>query len=127
MRMGRTSLATACLVGVLAAACGPASGPGGPEGDADEGPGRASPGPGSAGPGRDDRPIVVRGTIRAGVEPGCLVLRASGVAYLLLGPGLAGLSPGQAVTVTGVVSTKTVTSCMQGTPLLVEQVAPRSR
>lgn len=70
---------------------------------------------------------MVRGTILEGVEPGCLVLRASGVVYLLLGPGAAGLSPGQTVTVTGVVSTETVTSCMQGTPLLVEQVMPRSR
>jgi hypothetical protein len=70
---------------------------------------------------------VLRGTIREGVEPGCLVLRASGVVYLLLGPGAADLSPGETVTVTGVLPARAVTSCMQGTPLLVQRVAPRSR
>jgi hypothetical protein len=77
---------------------------------------REDPGsPGSASPAE----LVLSGTVEAGVEPGCVVLRASGQTYLLLGGDRARLSQGGAITVRGRTDPGLMTTCQQGTPLRV--------
>ena len=93
----------------------------------DSGPLSGSPAPDdppSAGDGAPGPVIQVEGTVRRGVERGCLVLHTSDAVYLLLGPGAVDLSPGEVVVVAGVLSPQTATSCMQGSPLLVRDVRP---
>jgi hypothetical protein len=66
--------------------------------------------------------VTVEGTVRSGVEAGCLVLRADGQAYLLLGRATALPSPGSRVRIIGTANADVATFCMQGTPLQVHQV-----
>lgn len=66
-------------------------------------------------------PVTVTGTLAPGVEGGCLLLRAGGTTYVLVGR-TAGLVAGRAVTVTGTVDRDLLTTCQQGTPLRVQRV-----
>lgn len=76
--------------------------------------------PTTPGGGKSTGPIVLTGTIRAGVEPGCLLLDD----YLLVGGPKDVLRSGARVTVTGRVEPDLLTTCMQGTPFIVEQAQP---
>jgi hypothetical protein len=78
----------------------------------------------SATPTPTGAPIVVTGTVTAGVEEGCLVLTDGGTTYLLLGEDDQ-LVPGAEVTVEGTLADDVVTICQEGTPLQVQSVRPR--
>ncbi len=70
---------------------------------------------------------TVTGTVGAGVEPGCLVLAGPDDSYLLIFSGGIGPSAapvGSTVTVVGQVQPQLVTTCQQGTPLVVSAVRP---
>lgn len=69
------------------------------------------------------RPVEVtaRGTVERGVEPNCLVLAADDREYLLLEAGPE-VRPGVEVTVRGTTRPDLPTTCMQGTPLVVDRV-----
>jgi Protein of unknown function (DUF5818) len=77
--------------------------------------------PGSPGKSR----ITVTGTLRDGVEPGCVVLRTEqGTAYLLVGGDRSKLTAGGRVQVTGVLSPDLLSICQEGQPLLVSSIKP---
>jgi hypothetical protein len=63
-------------------------------------------------------PTTLSGTVEAGVEANCLLLRG----YLLLGGDRTALRAGATVTVTGRVRRDMLTTCQQGTPFTVETV-----
>jgi hypothetical protein len=65
--------------------------------------------------------VTVRGTVTDGVEAGCVLLVADGVVYLLLGQ-RGQLAEGADVTVEGTLKPGLMTTCQQGTPLVVERV-----
>lgn len=65
--------------------------------------------------------VRVRGTVTEGVEPGCRLLTHNGGAYLLIWRH-GTLITGQEVEVEGTVQPDLVTTCQQGTPLVVERV-----
>lgn len=110
---GRAAVLLAWLLGVslLAGAC---------QGQAE----RSRQGPPGDDGGSDDvaasgARLRLRGTLRAGVEPGCLLLHADhGGRYLLLGTKAPRLAPGTRVEVGGV-PTRARTTCQEGTPLRV--------
>jgi hypothetical protein len=86
-------------------------------------PGTARPSLGTPPPDRTvgpAKPVTVTGTVAEGVEAGCLVLGR----YLLIGGRGDGVRAGAKVTVTGRAQPDLVTTCQQGTPLLVETVRP---
>jgi len=62
--------------------------------------------------------------VEAGVEGSCLLLRASGQSYLLIGGDRAKLRAGSRVTVRGRPSPGMISICQQGTPLQVLEVRP---
>lgn len=62
---------------------------------------------------------TVTGTVREGVEAGCILVED----YLLVGAP-ASVAVGQRVTVTGRTDPNIVTTCQQGTPLVVSSVKP---
>lgn len=64
--------------------------------------------------------LTLTGKVQSGVEGGCLVLHHDRTLYLLLGA--KGVRPGDDVTVTGHVSTGTMSFCQQGTPFVVDEV-----
>jgi hypothetical protein len=64
--------------------------------------------------------VTVSGTVEAGVEPNCLLLKG----YLLFGGQDEGVRAGAKVTVTGRTMPGVATTCQQGTPLRVETVRP---
>lgn len=64
---------------------------------------------------------TVRGTIREGVEAGCLMLAANGAQYQLVGGDRRLLRPGRTVEVAGELQPDLLTTCQQGTPLVVKQ------
>lgn len=68
--------------------------------------------------------VTVTGTVEAGVEASCLLLRTGSVSYLLLGGDPAVVKAGARVRVTGVVRTDIMTYCMQGVPLQVTAASP---
>lgn len=77
----------------------------------------AKPGPGGV-------VITVVGVVTEGVENGCKILATgSGSGYLLLGGG-ADTPYGARVRVTGEVRPDIMTTCQQGTPLVVRSVTP---
>ena len=114
-------LATLCLVGACAAAPPPGGEPIASPATTSAPPSALSPEdlvvPGA---GRD---TVLTGTVRAGVEQGCLVLQASGVVHQLVGA-TQGLAPGQRVTVHGRPDPGLLTTCQQGTPFVVTTSSP---
>ena len=69
--------------------------------------------------------ITATGTLRDGVEPGCVLLQAEqGPLYLLVGGDRGKLTAGGRVQVTGVLSPDLLSTCQQGQPLLVSSIKP---
>lgn len=64
--------------------------------------------------------LTVSGTVAAGVESGCLILRAQGSDYLLVGG--KGLKAGARVRVRGHIDKDVMSFCQQGTPFVVAEV-----
>ncbi|GAA0812459.1 hypothetical protein Sya03_53660 [Spirilliplanes yamanashiensis] len=64
------------------------------------------------------------GTVAAGVEPGCLILRTGTGDYLLLISGdRSAATPGAKVVVTGTEARDMATTCQQGTPFVVAEIS----
>jgi Protein of unknown function (DUF5818) len=77
--------------------------------------------PGS--PGRSE--ITATGTLRDGVEPGCVLLQTDqGTRYLLVGGDRGKLTAGGRVQVTGLLSPDLLSICQEGQPLLVRSIKP---
>jgi hypothetical protein len=75
--------------------------------------------PGSAG--RSE--ITATGTLRDGVEPGCVLLQTDqGTRYLLVGGDRGKLTAGGRVQVTGLLSPDLLSICQEGQPLLVRSI-----
>ena len=71
--------------------------------------------------------LTVTGTVREGVEPGCMLLDVDrGDRYLLLGGEKAELRAGARVQVTGRVDRGLLSTCQQGEPLVVRSIKPAS-
>jgi hypothetical protein len=69
--------------------------------------------------------ITATGTLRDGVEPGCVLLQAEqGPLYLLVGGDRGKLTAGGRVQVTGVLSPDLLSTCQEGQPLLVSSIKP---
>jgi hypothetical protein len=118
------ALAGLLLAGLLVAAC---AGSGGDGGGAAAG-GAATTAPTTV-PDRRTEPtkppveVTVTGTVRPGVEPGCLLLEdRAGGRFLLVGGDRAKLSPGSRVAVTGRVDRGLLSTCQQGEPLVVASI-----
>lgn len=62
---------------------------------------------------------VLTGTVRAGVEAGCMILDTETAQYLLLGGDRNVLQPGRKVTVRGVPDRDVASFCQEGIPLTV--------
>jgi hypothetical protein len=69
--------------------------------------------------------VTVTGTVEAGVERGCVILRAGTTLYQLVGKDPA-IVAGAKVTVRGRPDPGLITTCQQGTPLHVIEVTPGS-
>jgi len=120
------SLPGLLLAGLLAAACAE---PG--RDDAGAGQGGAATTTSTIVPDKRTEPtrpaveVTVTGTVRAGVEPGCLLLEdQAGGRFLLVGGERAQLTPGRRVAVTGRVDRGLLSTCQQGEPLVVASIAP---
>ena len=120
------SLPGLLLAGLLAAACAE---PG--RDDAGAGQGGAATTTSTMVPDKRTEPtrpaveVTVTGTVRAGVEPGCLLLEdQAGGRFLLVGGERAQLTPGRRVAVTGRVDRGLLSTCQQGEPLVVASIAP---
>jgi hypothetical protein len=68
--------------------------------------------------------MTLTGTVEAGVEAGCLLLRSGGTTYLLIGGDRTVVKAGATVRVTGAVARDIKSYCMQGTPFQVTAAAP---
>jgi Protein of unknown function (DUF5818) len=120
-------LAGLLLAGLLAAACADPdrddSGPG--QGGATTVPTTLPGNPPVTKPTKPAGEVTVTGTVREGVEPGCLLLDAEGgTRYLLVGGERAELAPGSRVAVTGRVDRDLLSTCQQGEPLVVARIEP---
>jgi hypothetical protein len=69
--------------------------------------------------------VTVVGTVEAGVEPRCLLLRQGERPYLLLGGDPAVVRLGAHIVVRGRPEPGRVTTCMQGVPFQVIEARPR--
>jgi hypothetical protein len=81
----------------------------------------------SPSPGSSAAEMTLTGDVFDGVEPGCLLLRASGRDYLLVLPksvDRAAVRAGARLTVRGRIQSGLVSYCQQGTPLVVSEVRP---
>jgi hypothetical protein len=78
---------------------------------------RSSPGAGSA-----QADVSVRGTVKDGVEPGCVLLATDQQTYLLVGGDKTALKSGSVVTVYGRPEPELMSTCQQGTPFRVTRV-----
>jgi hypothetical protein len=77
--------------------------------------------PGSGG----KREVTATGTVRAGVEPGCMLLKTDqGQVYLLVGGDRGQLREGNRVQVSGQLAPDLLSTCQEGQPLLVRSVKP---
>lgn len=125
-----------CLLSACAGDASPGSGDAGAPRPATPGPATADPSaPPTAAPSSSAAPpedlvvppsgrgSVLTGSVEAGVEPGCLLLRASGDLHQLVGA-VQGLAPGQRVTVQGRSDPTVTTTCQQGTPFVVTSSRP---
>lgn len=75
------------------------------------------------GPGKSQ--LTATGTLRDGVEPGCVLLEADqGTLYLLVGGDRGKLTAGGRVQVTGMLAPDLLSTCQQGKPLLVSSIKP---
>lgn len=68
--------------------------------------------------------ITVTGTVVAGVEAKCLILKTDTTNYQLLGGDPKVVHEDAHITVTGVIRTDVMSYCMQGVPLEVETATP---
>lgn len=69
--------------------------------------------------------ITATGTLRDGVEPGCVLLQSEqGAVYLLVGGDRGKLTAGGRVQVTGLLSPGLLSICQEGQPLLVSSIKP---
>lgn len=68
--------------------------------------------------------ITVVGTVRSGVERGCLVVSAKGRTHQLIGGDPEVVRPGAHLSVRGRPDPGLVTTCMQGEPLHVSEAKP---
>jgi hypothetical protein len=127
----RPALAAGLLLVVLALLLGACAGPDG-QGAASGGtsPQTTAP-PTTGGPtgstSREPRDLVkvhVTGTVRQGVEPGCLILDTGRERFLLLSQDKSKLTVGSRVEVTGVRASGRISYCQQGIPLEVRSVGP---
>ena len=66
--------------------------------------------------------VTVTGAVEAGVEFGCLLLRAPDRTYLLVGGDRSRLQAGAKVTVRGRVEPDVMSTCQQGTPVRVQDI-----
>jgi Protein of unknown function (DUF5818) len=122
-------LAGLLVAGLLVAACSePDRNDSGPaQGGATTVPTTLSGNPPVTGPTRPAGELTLVGTVRAGVEPNCLLLDAEdGGRYLLVGGERAELRPGGRVAVTGRVDRDLLSTCQQGQPLVVAKIEPAS-
>ncbi len=122
-------LAGLLVAGLLLVACaGPDrndSGPG--QGGATTVPTTLPGNPRVTGPAQPPGEVTLTGTVRAGVEPNCLLLDAEdGGRYLLVGGERAELQPGSRVAVTGRVDRDLLSTCQRGQPLVVAKIEPAS-
>ena len=74
-----------------------------------------------------DRPpsgslMSIRGTIRDGVEAGCVLLATDTKTYLLIGGDRSALKAGVQLTVFGTPEPDLMTTCQQGTPFRVSRI-----
>jgi hypothetical protein len=76
--------------------------------------------PGIPGPSQSAGTLTLTGVVVAGVEPNCLLLDG----YLLINGPPEVLRSGARVTVTGQVQAGMMTTCQQGTPLVVQSAKP---
>jgi len=70
----------------------------------------------------EDDIVELRGSVEAGVEPGCLILRSGGETYGLYGGDPKVLKVGAKVVVQGVAQPDMITTCQQGIPFQVTEV-----
>jgi hypothetical protein len=122
-----TVLVGMLLAGLLAAACAEPdrndSGTG--QGGATTVPTTLPGNPPVTGPATPAGEVTVTGTVREGVEPGCLLLDAEGgTRYLLVGGERAELAPGSRLAITGRVDRDLLSTCQQGEPLVVARIEP---
>jgi hypothetical protein len=84
----------------------------------------SAPSPTTA-PGAGKNRLTATGTLRDGVEPGCLLLEADqGTVYLLVGGDRGKLTAGGRVQVTGMLAPDLLSTCQEGKPLLVSSIKP---
>jgi Protein of unknown function (DUF5818) len=84
----------------------------------------SAPSPTTA-PGSGRHRLTATGTLRDGVEPGCLLLEADqGTVYLLVGGDRGKLAAGNKVQVTGMLAPDLLSTCQEGKPLLVSSIKP---
>jgi hypothetical protein len=126
------SLAGLLLAAALLAACadqdagdgGAASGGSAPTTAPETPPTTSAPSPTTA-PGSGKHQLTATGTLRDGVEPGCLLLQADhGAVYLLVGGDRGKLTAGGRVQVTGMLAPDLLSTCQEGKPLLVSSIKP---
>jgi uncharacterized protein DUF5818 len=117
-------LAGLLLAGLLLVACaGPGRDGGSAQGGASTVPTAPPASPPVTGPAGPSGEVTLTGTVRAGVEPDCLLLEAeNGGRYLLVGGERAELRPGARVAVTGRVDPDLLSTCQQGQPLVVAAI-----
>jgi hypothetical protein len=117
-------------VAVLAACADPGAGDGEAAGGsgpttAPETPAAPTTPPSTTAPGSGKTQITATGTLRDGVEPGCVLLQSEqGPLYLLVGGDRGKLTTGGRVQVTGVLSPDLLSICQEGQPLLVSSIKP---
>jgi len=80
--------------------------------------------PPSKAPPSSGQKITVTGTVMAGVEAKCLILKTDTTNYQLLGGDPRVVHEDAHITVTGVIRTDVMSYCMQGVPLEVETATP---
>ena len=78
--------------------------------------------PGPATKGGKYSTVRVKGTVSDGVEPGCTLLTSKGVVYLLLWGQNKTHFTGTEIEVEGTVKPDLMTTCQQGTPLVVHRI-----
>jgi hypothetical protein len=78
---------------------------------------------GPARPGESE--VTATGTLRDGVEPGCVLLQSDqGTVYLLVGGDRGQMSAGGKVQVTGRLAPDLLSTCQEGKPLQVSSIKP---
>src|SRR5262245_31658574 len=68
--------------------------------------------------------MTLTGRVESGVEPGCMLMQASGKTYLLLGGNREVVRDGAWITVRGKPNPNLMTTCQQGLPFQVSEAHP---